>query len=430
MTNKDLSRRDWLTGITFGAVAAVGASSAHAQTPPAHVNGAVLNVRDFGATGDGKTDDTQAFANALKAASDGNIKTVFVPFGQYAIKGHLLVPVNICLQGCSQAPSRNSKDGSVLLATADAGNAEGNPFITLHTNASLRGITVFYPEQKMTNPPVAYPWTIRGNGDNISLLDVLLVNPYQGVDFGTTAAGRHFISGLYGQPLYRGLFVDQCFDVGRIENVHFWSFWGGWDGPLYEFMRKEAIAFVLARTDWEFLTNCFCIGYHIGYQFTKRNSGPGNCLLTQCGSDIGPTAVLVESSQGHAGISFVNGQFMSGIEVADGNSGPVKFTACGFWGIATTNHHAMLNGGGHVTFSSCHFIGWGQKDLKAPAIHAKRGGVTISNCDFMDLGKTQVIIENAMDAAIVIGNRLRGQNLIINRAQDRAQIGLNVVTPK
>lgn len=430
MTNKDFSRRDWLSGITFGAVAgALSASSARAETPPT-VNSALLNVHDFGAVGDGKTDDTPAFVKALKAASEGNIKTVFVPFGHYAIKGNLLVPPNVCLAGCSQAPARNSREGSVLHATADAGNADGTPFITLHTNASLRGITIFYPDQKMTNPPVPYPWTIRGSGDNISLLDVLLVNPYQGVDFGTTAAGRHFINGLYGQPLYRGLLIDQCFDVGRIENVHFWSFWGGWDGPLYEFMRKEAIAFVLARTDWEFISNCFCIGYHIGYQFTQFKNGPGNCLLTQCGSDIGPTAVRVESSQSHAGISFVNGQFMSGIEVSEKNSGPVKFTACGFWGISTTDHHALLNGSGHVFFNSCHFIGWGQKDLKAPAIHAKRGGVTISNCDFMDLGKTQVVVENAMDVAIIVGNRLRGQNLITNRAQDRAQIALNVVTPQ
>jgi hypothetical protein len=430
VTNKDFSRRDWLAGMTFGAVATLGASTASAQTSSAPANGMAVNVRDFGATADGKTDDTAAFESALKQVHSGNIKTVFVPFGRYLIKGNLNVPENVCLQGCSQAPARNANDGSVLLATAGAGDKDGAPFITLHANASLRGITIFYPEQKMTNPPVPYPWTIRGSGDNISLLDVLLVNPYQAVDFGTTPAGRHFISGLYGQPLFRGLFIDQCFDVGRIENVHFWSFWGGWEGPLYEFMRKEAIAFVLARTDWEFLSNCFCIGYHIGYQFTQFKNGPGNCLLTQCGSDIGPTAVRVESSQSHAGISFVNGQFMSGIEVVDGNSGPVKFTACGFWGIPTTDHHALLNGTGQVTFNSCHFIGWGQKDLKAPAIHAKRGGVTISNCDFMDLGKTQVVIENAMEAAIIVGNRLRGQNLITSHAQDRAQIGFNVVTPR
>jgi len=432
VTNKDFSRRDWLAGISFGAVAALGVSSAKAeeQSPSTRVNGVALNVRNFGATGDGKTDDTAAFEAALKAASNGSLKTVFVPFGRYEIKGTLVVPANVCLDGCSQAPARNSQEGSVLLASAGAGSVDGTPFITMHANSSLRGITVFYPEQKLANPPVPYPWTIRGSGDNISLLNVLLVNPYQGVDFGTTPAGRHFISGLYGQPLYRGLFVDQCYDVGRIENVHFWSFWGGWDGPLYEFMRKEAIAFILCRTDWEFLSNCFCIGYHIGYQFTQRSSGPGNCLLTQCGSDIGPTAVRVESSQTHAGVSFVNGQFMAGIEVAETNSGPVRFTACGFWGIPTTDHHASLNGTGHVMFNSCHFIGWGQKDLKTPAIHAKRGGLTVSNCDFIDLGKTQVVIENAMDVAIIMGNRLRGQNLVINHAQDRAQIGMNVVTPK
>jgi hypothetical protein len=424
------SRRDWLATIGFTA-GAFALPSAHGQSQPPPLNhSAALNVREFGAVGDGRADDTAAFEAALKAASTSATKTVFVPFGRYLINGTLTVPPNVCLEGCSQAPARNAHDGSVLLATDGAGKLEGTPFITLQTNSSLRGITVFYPEQKMTDKPVAYPWTIHGNGDNISLLNVLLVNPYQGVDFGTAAAGRHFISGLYGQPIYRGLFIDNCFDVGRIENVHFWSFWGGWEGPLYDFIRKEGIAFVLARTDWEFMTNCFCIGYHIGYHFTKFGNGPGNCLLTQCGSDIGPTAVRVESSQSHAGISFVNGQFMSGIEIGENNSGPVKFTACGFWGIPTTDHHASLNGTGHVTFNSCHFIGWGQKDLKAPAIHAKRGGITVSNCDFIDLGKTQVVIENAMDAAIIVGNRLRGQNLVINRAQDRAQIALNVVTPK
>ena len=97
---------------------------------------------------------------------------------------------------------------------------------------------------------VPYPWTVRGHGDNLSLIDVLLVNPYQAVDFGTLSAGRHYINGLYGQPLYRGLFIDQCYDVGRIENVHFWSFWGGWDSPLYAFIRSEAIAFILGRADW------------------------------------------------------------------------------------------------------------------------------------------------------------------------------------
>ncbi|HOK77954.1 MAG TPA: glycosyl hydrolase family 28-related protein, partial [Verrucomicrobiota bacterium] len=51
--------------------------------------GAGLNVRDFGAVGDGKTDDTEAFRSALKAAGDAGGDVVFVPRGNYLIGGTL-----------------------------------------------------------------------------------------------------------------------------------------------------------------------------------------------------------------------------------------------------------------------------------------------------------------------------------------------------
>jgi len=436
MENLHLSRRELLSnigltatgGILAGALA--GPSAAHAQTTPPASNPAALNVRDFGAAGDGVKDDTAAFAAAMKAAADTGNFAVFVPRGRYLIGTRLDVPPNVILEGVYQGPTgRGHEGGSVLLAVADAGNANGQPFIMLHTSSMLRGLTIFHPEQKMKNPPVPYPWTIRGAGDNICLQNLLLVNPYQGVDFGTTSAGRHFISGLYGQPLYRGIFVDQCFDVGRIENVHFWDFWGGWDGVLYDFMRQEAVAFVLGKSDWEFMSNCFCIGYHTGYHFVQNQYGPGNYLLTQSGSDISPCSVRIENSQAHAGNSFVNCQFMAGIQVAPSNKGPTKFTACGFWGVPTTDSHAVLEGTGHTFFTGCHFITWGQRNPSAPAIHAKRGGLTVTACDFMDAGKAQITLEPEVDAGMIYGNRLRGQERIVNRAAARAQIALNVVTP-
>ena len=431
-----LSRRRMLARLGLTATAGsfggtLSTSAADSSPPKAGPAPRVLNVQDFGAVGDGKQDSTQAFTAAMKAAAESGNGAVFVPRGRYSIQGNLDVPEGVMLEGVFCAPSgRTQHSGSVLLAMAGAGEAKGRPFITLHTSATLRGLTIYYPEQKMKNPPVAYPWTIRGQGDNISLVDLLLVNPYQAVDFGTQPAGRHFIKGLYGQPLYRGLFIDQCYDVGRVENVHFWSFWGGWDGELYEFMRKEAVAFILGRTDWEFMSGCFCIGYHIGYQFIQNQPGPGNCLLTQCGSDIGPTAVRVESVQSHAGVSFVNCQFMAGIEVAPTNPGPVKFTGCGFWGVPTTDHHALLEGAGHTTFSGCHFIGWGQRDKAAPAIHARSGGLTVTACDFMDRGKAQIKLEAGVEAALVFGNRLREKELITNLAGSCAQVAMNVVSRK
>ncbi|MCX7765540.1 MAG: glycoside hydrolase family 55 protein, partial [Candidatus Sumerlaeia bacterium] len=53
-----------------------------------------INVKDFGAIGDGKTDDTKAFQTALDTASgkDEIGGTVFVPQGTYLIAGHLNIP--------------------------------------------------------------------------------------------------------------------------------------------------------------------------------------------------------------------------------------------------------------------------------------------------------------------------------------------------
>jgi hypothetical protein len=358
----------------------------------------------------------------------GNI--VFLPRGDYLIAGNLEVREQVVLEGVFRSPTAGSQGkGTTLLALAGKGQMDGTPFITLHRNAALRGITVFYPEQVQQDPPIPYPWTVRGIGDNCALINVLLVNPYQAVDFGTHPCGRHFIRNLGAQALYRGLFIDQCYDIGRVENVHLWPFWEVWRTPLRQFTQREGIAFIIGRTDWEYMSNRFCIGYKVGFQFIRTKAGSPNVLLMQCGSDIGPLAVKVESVQEHAGISFVNGQFMAGIVVEETNAGPVKFTACGFWGVETTESHAVLKGKGHTFFLGCHFRGWDRQKTGAPCIDAQRGGVTISGCDFMDAGKVHIRLGADIDAALVYGNRFRGREGIQNDAGQKAQIGMNVVTP-
>ncbi|MGG0283595.1 glycosyl hydrolase family 28-related protein [Peribacillus butanolivorans] len=50
-----------------------------------NLNDRGLNVKEFGAKGDGISDDTEAFKKALLKAKKGKVKTVFVPDGKYLI---------------------------------------------------------------------------------------------------------------------------------------------------------------------------------------------------------------------------------------------------------------------------------------------------------------------------------------------------------
>ena len=382
----------------------------------------VYCVTAFGAKGDSKTDDTASFQKALDAAAKDGGGIVFVPTGNYMIKSHLAIPEDVALEGTFQAPTNNAYSGSTLLAVEGKGDADGEAFIVLRSSSTLKGIAISYPEQD-NREPVPYPWTIRSRGDNCSIVNVLVVNPWQAVDFGNFGSGRHFINGLYGQPLHTGIYVDRCADVGRIQNVHFWPFWSV---GLKDYMAQNATAFIFGRTDWEFVDNCFCIFYRYGFRFGDFGDGPGNVVITKSGSDIGPTAVLVENCQTHAGIVWTNCQFMAGIDVRKTNTGPVKFSNCGFWGIETTTNHAKIRGSGQVIFNECHFTGWDQKNEGQPAIFADGIGLTVSSCDFMDADHQQIALGENSRATIIMGNRLRGGAKIENQSKGKVEIGLNV----
>ncbi len=64
-----------------------------------------FNVKDYGAKGDGTTDETAAFRAAL-AAAQPNGGTVFVPGGRYMLTGDLVLPPNTQLKGASQAQTQ------------------------------------------------------------------------------------------------------------------------------------------------------------------------------------------------------------------------------------------------------------------------------------------------------------------------------------
>ncbi|MCX5759169.1 MAG: glycosyl hydrolase family 28-related protein [Candidatus Hydrogenedentes bacterium] len=401
----------------------------------------------YNAKADGVTDDTASFQRALfDAGQDERGGTVFAPRGNYLIAGNLRFPPNVTLEGVWEFvptsyqfwyPEKAKKKipGTVLLATGNEGQIEGPPFISLHVNCCIKGVTIYYPNQVKANPPKPYPWTIavtEGGADHCTIRDVLLVNPYQAVDFGTYSACRHFIENLYAYPLFKGLYVDKCYDIGRIENIHFWPFWGytGDDDPVGRFVSENAEAFIFGRTDWEYVTNCFAIFYKVGFHFIKTPTGSPNVLVTQSGSDISPNAIVVEDCQSHAGLSFLNSQLFGRVNIRETNTGMVRFTGCGFFGATREAPpvepiHVDVKGSGHISFDNCHFITLDPKNTATTNIRVSGGSLSVANSLFKDIGRTHVAIESGARSAIVSGNTFDGVAKIVNHGNANVQIALN-----
>ena len=95
----------------FTAALALGMSGllptfGHAQSASTAIADALYNVRDFGAVGDGKTDDTRAFQAALDAAGQAGGGVVRAPRGTYRIAGSLKVPMAVTLAGTQTSSSQ------------------------------------------------------------------------------------------------------------------------------------------------------------------------------------------------------------------------------------------------------------------------------------------------------------------------------------
>jgi len=128
-----------------------------------------------------------------------------------------------------------------------------------------------------------------------------------GID--ATRNERHLIRNMHGQPLRRGVLIDAIYDVGRVENVHFNPWWSV-KPKLRQWQFENGEAFILGRSDWQYLLNTFCFGYKTGYRFVRSEKGVCNGNFLGLGADACHTAVVVEQSVPY-GLLITNGQFVA-----------------------------------------------------------------------------------------------------------------------
>ena len=409
------------------------------------------SVFDFGAAGDATTDNTAAFQRALDAAHKSGGGTVYAAPGKYLFRGALAIPEGVTLRGSyGCVPSHTGlrdpgqpkpgDDGTAFFVVGGRGTEGGRPFLSLNTNSSLVGLTIYYPDQEIDAVPAAYPWTIAMRGKNPAVLDVELLNPYQGID--ASHNERHNIRNVTGQPLRCGIWVDAILDIGRIENVHFNPWWSV-KTKLFQWQWDNGEAFIFGRSDWEYVFNTFCYAYKTGYKFVETSDGACNGNFMGIGADNCNRAILVEQCAPFA-LLIVNGEFTSFhgddptmVEVLATNSGVVRISNSAFWGPCT--QIAKVAGTGTVSFSECTFVEWAEQFVgsekeyakdTAPvaAIQATGGSIVVHGCEFRQ-NKPHVFLGEAVERAVISGNLLSGPIQIRNSSKGDVQIGLNASSP-
>ena len=396
-------------------------------------------VAEAGAVGDGQADCTAIFQRLLDQAGKAGGGVVEVPAGRFRIQGHLVIPENVTLQGIYRVPPTSGPraltnlTGSVLLAYEGRGTAEGAPFIRLAgNNAAIAGLIIAYPEWKRTDvPPVPYPPCVFSKDtENVGIRDCCLLNPYEGIKL--IRAHRHLVRNVTGYPIKRGLYVDECYDIGHIENVHFWPFGVAYDpeDPFCKWINTQGVAFEWARTDWHYVFNTFCFGYGIGYKFSKSKTGSANGNFLGLGADSCQRAVVVEQAQ-PPGLLISNGEFVGRwsstnavcLEVGPEVEGKVSLVNCSFWG-PIDRCVWMRGAAGQFTASACHFVNWDNRGAGSPALQLDAGKAIVQGCTFNE-ENLHVQVGSNVTSAILTANQAAGGFRVENQAGKRAQIALN-----
>ncbi|MBM3592666.1 MAG: hypothetical protein FJX32_08370 [Alphaproteobacteria bacterium] len=232
------------------------------------------HVRDFGAIGNGLVDDgpaIQAAIDALKVSGGGILQ-----FGArvYRIASPIVMNgVTVTLQGSGFTEGPNEANGTWFKIDQTG----FTPFTfsgSMARGSIVRDIAVrqYHPLPSATWAPTDYDYVFRVQ-DCLGAVDfenILLVSVNRGI--WCDNSGRMSIKRLRGQVFTRGVEIDRCYDICRLEHVHFWTFQTS-DLDVLAWQQKNQDALVFRKVDGVFLDDIFVLGARSTLRFSSSASG-------------------------------------------------------------------------------------------------------------------------------------------------------------
>ena len=422
---------------------------AAANTAPAFpgANYSYVNVYSYGAVGDGKTDNTAAFQAAINAVAAAGGGTVLLNRGHFLLAGSINVLQGVTLEGTyASVPSHpmngnvnlNTITGTLLMVTGGQANPSGTSFLTLQQDATVKGFVIYYPAQQPNQVPVPFPWTIDIVSNNGAVLDIECLNCWNFIR--GVGAARHYIARIQGQPINIGVYLNKIYDIGRVENVH-WNPWFTTDNTYYAWQLVNGRAFVIGRSDWEYVFNTFAFGYAIGYHFIADTDGTNcNGNFLGIGMDQAINASVQVDSAAPFGILITNGEFTAfsdapavplvpgqvpaQVVISPTNAGSIRFVNSAFWGSSI--NIARIAGSGSVAFEGCRFDTWdGNNSGQYAIVAGGTGSLSVTSTEFAHDGN-QIALGAQIDRAVIVANLFRGTQRVTGVQNSASfQVGFN-----
>ncbi|MFW5987981.1 MAG: glycosyl hydrolase family 28-related protein, partial [bacterium] len=276
-----------------------------------------INVRDFGAKGNGIKDDSEAIQTAINeiSATGG---TVFLPPGVYKMKKGIEVPVGVNILGETNAttgPWQNYLDsqdknlhhdyqqmrnagsewlqfdmykGTWILVDHGKGDVNSLPTFKLSGNTSIKKIGFVHKglppatEKMEQYPPAIGVYSnleTPASREGVTIEDISLANPYIGIVFAigddlnnyyqdkkandvARSLGRHRIHNVMGGPLYRGIMLKGLLDTVDIANIQF--NYSNYESGYVVDRTQQAVDIEIARADGINLSNILSFGANKG----------------------------------------------------------------------------------------------------------------------------------------------------------------------
>lgn len=261
----------------------------------------IVSAIDFGAVGNGATDDTAAIQAALNyAASLGG--SLYIPTGAYKLTSTLTVSFGVEIYGDSPiipstALTAPTKGTWLYFAHNNVGiNISVNNGFNIEKIGTYRSTQVLPALGSGTYTPTTQAADIAiTTNDYSSFCNITLLNPFIGIQHSGT--GGIFVENVLMNPLNIGISIDNCYDTCYLNNIHIWPFWTGvTQYTSWNYTIANLRAILLFHADNPFLSNIFTIFAYTGLEFSSTTyGGASKAHVSNCDFDRGRVGIYVSA---------------------------------------------------------------------------------------------------------------------------------------